>query len=188
MFYFLAQALADNHIVFNVFRYITFRAIMASITSFLFCLLLGPSIIRKLSRWGCAHDSRKPFTEAIHEWAKTKERVPTMGGVLIIASLILSLFLWGNLFNRFVIWIIFITLWFGFIGAVDDVIKITRRNSTGLRSKTKFLGQLALGVVLGFYLYRYPHGALGISIPFLKNVFLPLGIFYVPFVVLVVTG
>ena len=188
MFYAIAQLIGRDFILFNVFRYITFRAIMASITSFLFCLFLGPLFIEKLKAWGFSHDSRKPFTDAVHDWSKTKKHTPTMGGILILASLLLTILMWGNLTNRFVIWLMIIMLWFGFVGIADDTIKIKANHSTGLSSKTKLLGQLLLGTILGYYLYQHPSTAAGIYVPFFKNIFIKLGIFYILFVILVLVG
>ena len=188
MFHALSSVLGDVCIVFNVFRYITFRSIMSAVTSFMLCLCLGPYFIEHLKHFGLKHDSKKPFTEAIHAWSETKAQIPTMGGLLIIASIVLSILLWGNLQNRFILWLLAIVLWFGLVGFLDDWIKIQRRNSIGLRSGTKLTGQLILGTILGCFLFTRPGEALGIYIPFFKSVFIPLGILYIPFVIFVLVG
>lgn len=188
MFYTLSNVLGDAFIIFNVFRYITFRAIMSAVTAFMICIFFGPAVIEQLKKFGLRHDSKKPFTESIHAWSETKAQVPTMGGLLIIASIVFSLLMWGNLGNRFILWLIAVTLWFGFVGFLDDWIKIQRRNSLGLRSRTKLFGQLILGTVLGVYLYVNPYSAHGIYVPFFKSVFISLGFLYVPFVILVLVG
>ncbi len=188
MFYLLSGLLGDSYIIFNVFRYITFRSIMSAITSFMLCIFLGPYVIERLKQFGVRHDSKKPFTEAIHAWSETKSQIPTMGGLLIIVSIITALLLWGNLQNRFILWLIAIVLWFGFVGFIDDWIKIRRQYSIGLRSRTKFAGQVILGTVLGWYLFVRPHGPIGLYMPFFKSIFIPLGILYIPFVVAVLVG
>src|SRR5690242_10613799 len=112
MLYFL-HPLKSVCIIFNLFRYITFRSAGASITAFLVSLWLGPLIIEALKQINITQNQQREHAQAIHEFYKHKEKVPTMGGILIVASMMASMLLWGNLTNRFV-WILVLSLaWFG---------------------------------------------------------------------------
>lgn len=187
MLYFL-HPLSENFIVFNLFRYITFRAAGASVTAFLLCLWLGPSIIRWLRAVNVVAHQKREFAESIHAFYAHKERVPTMGGVLIVVSVVLAIALWGNLTNRFT-WILLITVfWFGAIGFLDDWLKLKSKSSKGISSATKLIGQLLIGLGIGTYLYLDPAFDEWLYLPFLKDAFLPLGFWFIPFVVLVLVG
>lgn len=188
MLYQFLYPLTDFHPLFNVFRYITFRAAGASITAFLLCLLLGRHVIELLRRMQALAHTEREYAEAIHAFYAHKKQVPTMGGILILASIFLSVFLWSRWSVPYVWVCLGIFLWFGAVGFVDDWIKLRSKSSRGLTAFTKFSGQLVAGVALGLYLYLDPHFDKMIYFPFLKNLELYLGVLFIPFVVVVLLG
>jgi phospho-N-acetylmuramoyl-pentapeptide-transferase len=131
VFYFLHE-LKDFSIVFNIFRYITFRSAAASITAFLICLWAGPPIIRWLKSFNVTQNQKREYAEKIHSLYAHKEKVPTMGGVLIVLSVVVASLLWGNLTNRFVWILVLTTVGFGLVGFLDDWIKLRSKSSRGL--------------------------------------------------------
>ncbi len=185
MLYLLLAPLKEHFTVLNVFRYITFRASYAAVTSVLLCFILGPFITRWLCKIGM-RDNLRPYLENVH---KAKKGTPTMGGLIILTSILISILLWADLSNRFVLITIFSLVWLGVIGIVDDILKI--KKSVGLSAKTKILGQLALGLILGIALTIKPQ-IVGYenmtSLLFLKNTFLNLGWFYTVFIIFVIVG
>jgi phospho-N-acetylmuramoyl-pentapeptide-transferase len=185
MLYLLLAPLKDQFSVLNVFRYITFRASYAAITSLVVCFVLGPPLIRWLRRIRI-QDNLRPYLEQMHE---KKQGTPTMGGIIMLISITVSMLLWGDLTNRYVIIALGSLLWLGGIGIVDDVLKVKKR--VGLSAKTKLLGQFALGVTLGVILTFWPQvkGYENMtSVLFLKNIFMNLGVFYTPFIIFVIVG
>jgi phospho-N-acetylmuramoyl-pentapeptide-transferase len=183
--YLLLTPLKEHFSILNVFRYITFRASYAAVTSLVLCFFLGPPLIRWLRRIGLK-DNIRPYLEETHG---TKKGTPTMGGIIMLLSIAVSILLWSDLSNRFVLIAFFSLLWLGAIGIIDDVLKA--RNRIGLSARTKLLGQFTLGLVLGLILTLRPQVA-GYenmtSLLFLKNIFLNLGIFYTPFIIFVIIG
>src|SRR3954470_1644518 len=123
MLYFL-HPLKDISILFNIFRYITFRSAGASITAFLISIWLGPVIINWLKSFNVTQNQKREHAQAIHGFYAHKEKVPTMGGILIVASVVSSVLLWGNLTNRFVWILLGVTIGFGGVGFLDDWIKL----------------------------------------------------------------
>ncbi len=188
MFYHLFYPLKDFYPVFNVFRYITFRAAGASVTAFLICLILGPRVIRWLKKMSALAHTEREYAPSIHAFFAHKKNVPTMGGILIIASLVLSMLLWGN-WSVASVWIlVLVVLWFGTVGFLDDWNKLRRKSSKGISSFMKLSGQLVAGIALGLWLYLDPSFDKLIYFPFFKNFYLYLGAFFIPFVVLVLVG
>lgn len=188
MLYHLLYPLKEFHPFFNVFRYITFRAAGASITAFVLCLILGPVVIKMLRNMQALVHTEREHAEAIHAFYAHKKQVPTMGGILIVASLVITMLFWGN-WSVSSIWISMATLlWFGAVGFLDDWIKLKSKSSRGLSSFTKFSGQLVAGVALGLWLYTNPNFDKLLYFPFFKNATLYLGVIFIPFVVLVLVG
>jgi phospho-N-acetylmuramoyl-pentapeptide-transferase len=171
---------------FNVFRYITFRASLAVLSAMIFTLILGPWIINRLKRLSMTQQIRD-------DGPKThmgKTGTPTMGGLLIILCILLSVFMWGDLKNMYV-WIMIISLvGFGGIGFLDDYLKIARKNHKGLRAYQKFGMQIALALLIGIFLYMNPKDPFTdvLSVPFFKRWLFDLGWFYIPFSVIVIVG
>ena len=169
----------------NVFRYITFRSALAVITSLLFSLMIGPRIIRFLA--GMSH------TQVVRTDGPSthlgKKGTPTGGGLMIIASILLSVLLWGDLGNRYV-WIIMAALVsFGIVGYIDDYLKIKGANSRGLKGRYKFTLQIMIATVIGLAIHDPGEASASwLSIPFFKKWIVNLGLLYIPFAVLVITG
>ena len=137
----------------GVFQYISFRAAMAIITSLVISLLLGKNIIRYLQKRQVGEIVRELGLEG----QKEKQGTPTMGGLIILAAILIPTILFARLLNVYVIIMIITTVWLGFIGYVDDYIKVFKKDKAGLAGKFKILGQVGLGIIIGFTLYYNPN-------------------------------
>lgn len=183
MLYNLLYPLSSEFTVLNVFRYITFRSVWALLTALIISILVGPWFIRMLKRL--------KFGQYIQEDVKAhleKAGTPTMGGLLIAFSLMVSLLLWGDLTNIYVWLTVFVFLGFGAVGFVDDYLKILRKNNKGISARAKFLGQMVVAAVAMGVLLTLPAYSAQLAVPFFKTFTLDLGWFYVPFAVLVMVG
>jgi phospho-N-acetylmuramoyl-pentapeptide-transferase len=169
---------------FNVFRYITFRTIYASLTAFLICFLLGPWVIKRLRRLQVGQFIREDGPETHFK----KSGTPTMGGVLIIGAVTAATLLWGNLTNFYVWLALGVLVLTGLIGFIDDYRMQVKKRSKGLGAADKFLLQCIVALACGLFLYFYPGFSTRVSVPFLKNVQPDLGWGYVPFTMLVIVG
>ena len=189
MLYYLLYPLHDIFSFFNIFRYITFRAIMAALTAFLISLIAGPWVIRRIKELSIGQNIRdKAESEKLHDLHKKKQGTPTMGGILILLAVFSSTLLWGELANRNLQLVMFCTLWLGVTGVLDDYLKHIRKCSKGLTAASKFTSQIVLGLILGVILYIDPHHSTIIDVPFLKDVAFDFGVFYILAVILVITG
>jgi phospho-N-acetylmuramoyl-pentapeptide-transferase len=186
MLYHLLYPLHESVAVFNVFRYVTFRTAGAILTALLISLLLGPVMIRTLQQLQIGQSIRDDGPSGHMQKAGT----PTMGGVLILASVLIATLLWANLTNHFIWLALFCTLWMGAIGFIDDYLKVVAGNSKGLSVRAKLLWQVIPGILVGLYLYRNPVDPFTtkLAIPFFKDWMPDLGIGYVLFVALVIVG
>jgi phospho-N-acetylmuramoyl-pentapeptide-transferase len=187
MFLWFLYPLHEDVSWLNVLRYITFRSAYAGLSALALSFLLGPPLVG----WLRAFKIRQTIRQDGPATHLGKSGTPTMGGLLILAAIVVPTLLWGNLGNRYVLLILASTIWLGFWGFVDDYLHIVKKNPKGLLGRYKMLMQLALGLAVGTYLYLnpiYPPAATKTAIPFLKNVFLDFGIFYIPFVAIVITG
>lgn len=188
MLYQFLYPLREFSPLFNVFRYITFRAAGASITAFVICMVVGPWVIRSLKRMQALTHTEREHAQSIHAFYAHKKETPTMGGLLIVLSITLSVIFWTK-WSTPSVWITLVTfLWFGVVGFLDDWIKLRSKSSRGLSSFTKFSGQLLAGIALGVFLYMDPVFDKMLYFPFLKNVSLYLGAIFIPFVVIVLVG
>jgi phospho-N-acetylmuramoyl-pentapeptide-transferase len=180
--------LADEHIIFNVFRYLTFRSGGAVITSLLISFALGPGVIAWLK--SKQREGQPIRDDGPESHLLTKQGTPTMGGVLILMAIAISTLLWADLTNGFVWAILFVTIGFGLIGFGDDYLKLTRRSSKGLPSRFKFLAQIAIGTAATLWIVHISPEQLQthLAIPLLKGVLLNLGWFFVAFAVFVMVG
>lgn len=184
MLYMLLYSLHTQFSVFNVFRYITFRAILAILTALIISLILGPWLIRKLQKLKVKQFIRNDGP-ASH---LGKEGTPTMGGILILAAIIVGVVLWADLKN-FYIWItLLVTISFGAVGFGDDYLKITRRNPKGVSGKKKFFLQGVLGIGAALLIYFYPMFKTTFSVPFFKDTMPDLGVFYIALAFFVIVG
>jgi len=187
MLYQLLYPLSEQVSLFNVFRYITFRAAGATVTALVLSLLLGPPFIRMLRRQSVGQSIREVGPES-HQ---VKAGTPTMGGVLILTALALPTLLWANLGNVYVWLALGLTLAYGAIGFLDDYLKVRNRRNLGLTARAKFSFLVAAAAVFAILLWALPdiYGfGPTLAFPFFKRLVLNLGIFYVPFVVLVLVG
>ncbi len=184
MIYHLLYPLNTTISAFNVFRYITFRTVYALLTAFLVCFILGPFIIRKLKEMQV---KQFIYTEALSSHEK-KAGTPTMGGILIIFSIILSTFLWADLTNYYIWILIVVTLSYGAIGFIDDFFKLTKKRNKGLSAKCKFLIQVVGALFIGILVYSVPGFSTKVTLPFLKNISPDLGMGYILFAALIITA
>jgi phospho-N-acetylmuramoyl-pentapeptide-transferase len=185
MLYHLLVPLAKEHIVFNVFRYITFRTAMAVVTALVISFVLGPWLIERLRALQHGSSSVREDTPERH---LTKVGTPTMGGLVILAALLGSTLLWAQLHNRYVWTVLLGTAGLGLIGLWDDWAKLRTRK--GIPARKKLGAQVLLvGVLLASLQLLPPEGfSTGLAIPFFKGWLLTLGVLWIPFVILVVVG
>jgi phospho-N-acetylmuramoyl-pentapeptide-transferase len=172
----LARWLEQLESLFGLFRYITFRSIVAALTALGLSLWWGPAVIRKLAQFkGQPIRSEGPKTHF------SKAGTPTMGGALILMTVIVSVLLWGDLRNRYVWVVLAVLLAFGAIGWYDDWIKIVRRDPNGLASRWKYAMQSLFGLAAGVFLFMTAdtQAATTFFVPLLKDVAIPLGVLFV---------
>jgi phospho-N-acetylmuramoyl-pentapeptide-transferase len=175
---------ADTISALNVFRYITFRTFAAFFTGFFVCYIMGPYFI--------SHLRRKHFGQSIRDDGpqthKKKQGTPTMGGGLILFGLLVPTILWVDLTNPFVLAVLAVTFGFGMIGYWDDWLKVSKRNSKGVKGKVRLGGEfLIAGLVVGLLVSK-GHLAPVVTFPFFKELAINIGWLYVPFAALVVVG
>jgi phospho-N-acetylmuramoyl-pentapeptide-transferase len=184
MLYYLLYPLHVYFSFFNVFRYITFRAIYATVTALLLTLILGPLFVEKLRRINFGQYIREDGPATHHK----KQGTPTAGGVLILFAIVTSTCLWADLANQYIWVALFALVSMGAIGLLDDWKKIKGKNAKGITARQKILLQTVVGAVIAFYLYMLPSWNTQLSVPFFKNILPELGIFYLAFVVVVIVG
>lgn len=188
MFYYFLAPLASESGFFNVFRYLTFRTVGAILTALFIGLVLGRPFIQWLkSKQGAGQPIR---TDGPESHLLTKQGTPTMGGVLILVSLTISTLLWANIQNYYIWVVLFVTIGFGGLGACDDYLKLTKRSSKGLSGRLKLLGQTVISLVATLIIVQLNQGnnATILSLPFLKEVTLDLGVFFYLFSTFVIVG
>ncbi|MBI4496030.1 MAG: phospho-N-acetylmuramoyl-pentapeptide-transferase [Deltaproteobacteria bacterium] len=184
MLYHLLYGLHSQYSFFNVFRYITFRAILSILTALLISLFLGPWVIRQLQRMQIRQYVRSDGPKRHLE----KEGTPTMGGILILSSIILAVLLWADLTN-FYIWVMLLVIaGFGAIGFADDYLKLSRRNAHGLSGKEKFFFQISISLIAALLLHQFPTFKTTVSLPFFKAVVPDLGPWYILLAVFMIVG
>jgi len=184
MLYLLLYPLHEYISLFNVFRYITFRTIYATVTALVLTLVLMPLLIKKLQarRIGQYVRDDGPATHL------KKTGTPTGGGLLILFSVVVATGLWADLGNQYVWVVLFSLVGMGAIGLLDDWKKLSGASARGLRARKKFALQIVVATVVAVILYSMPSHSTHLSIPFFKRVLPDLGIWYIPFVVFVITG
>jgi phospho-N-acetylmuramoyl-pentapeptide-transferase len=185
---YLAEYLTRVHSGFNVFGYLTLRAILGALTALVLSFAMGPFLIQRLSMRRVGQNIRQLGPETHLPKAGT----PTMGGALILFAIVVSTLLWGDLTNRFVWIVLIVTLAFGVIGFVDDYKKLVVGDSKGLRPVSKFFWQSLAGLGAAVVLYltvENPDVERALLVPFFKDTMIPLSIYvYVPFTYLVIVG
>jgi phospho-N-acetylmuramoyl-pentapeptide-transferase len=167
----------------NVFRYITFRTGAATLTALFIAFMVGPPLIRKLSSLRVGQPIRE-----IGPAHQSKAGTPTMGGLLILLSLLVSVALWGNFENRFVWTVLGVTAGFGLLGFVDDYRKVTEGHSGGISARMKLFWQTCLGLAVAVAIYADPGFDAQLAVPFFKNFTPHLGWLYIPVATFIIVG
>jgi phospho-N-acetylmuramoyl-pentapeptide-transferase len=186
--YFFTQVLTE-HSFSNLFRYITFRTGGAIFTSLIICIFFGEKIILWLkSLQAQGQPIREEYMTAAH--TASKKGTPTMGGIMILGSVVISSILWADIKNVYVWVVLLVAVGFGLLGLVDDYIKLTKKHHGGLTGKKKLLGQVLISLTAAYVVYlnapetHHTH----IAIPFLKSALVNLSWAYFVFVVFVIVG
>ena len=171
----------------NVFKYLTFRTGLSFFTSLVIVLIIGGPFIKFFSNQKILNPIRNDGPE---DHIVKKIGTPTMGGVIILLGLLISVLLWGNLSNINILFCIYIALSFGALGAFDDYKKIKKSNSSGISSKFKILSQIIIAIIgVGSFIYLNDYENItNLYFPFFKNLFINLGWFFIPFSVFVIIG
>jgi phospho-N-acetylmuramoyl-pentapeptide-transferase len=184
LIYHLLLPLAEQYGFFNVIRYITFRTVVGALLALIVSFLFGPRLLRLLRQGQVG----QPVSEYAPERHAAKQGTPTMGGVLILASLLLSVLLVADVANPYVLMTILLTAGYGTIGGIDDYLKVTQGKNAGVRARTKFFWQIVLAAIMVTLLYNRPGFDSTLSVPFLKDVRPDLGLLYIPFATFVIVG
>jgi len=179
---------SDGGDFFNLFRYITFRAGGAFFTALIFGFLFGRPLINLLKRR--QHHGQPIREDGPQSHRETKAGTPTMGGVLILGALIVSTLLWARLSNPYVWIVLFVTVAFGLIGFADDYAKVTKNNTDGVSGKLRFgIGLVIAAIAAVLATLAHPAALSGqLALPVFKDVLINLGVFYVPFAMIVIVG
>ncbi|APD90737.1 phospho-N-acetylmuramoyl-pentapeptide-transferase [Alteromonas mediterranea] len=177
MLIWLADWLTQFDSGFNVFSYLTLRAILSTLTALLIAILIGPKMIRYLQRMQIGQTVRDDGPQS----HLSKSGTPTMGGLLILAAIVVSGLLWADLTNRYVLVTLTVVVAYGIIGFVDDYRKVIRKDSKGLIARWKYFWQSVVALGVAFYLYSSAtiSAETSLLVPFFKEVFPQLGIFFI---------
>ena len=184
MLYHIFYPLAANVKLFNIFKYLTFRTIYAMITALIVCFVLGPWMIRKLESLQARQVIRTDGPESHLQ----KQGTPTMGGVIILAAIIIPTLLWADLTNQYIWLTLFITIGYGIIGFVDDYKKIVKKDTKGLSARQKMFWQVVLAGSVAVYLFLNPGFSEELFFPLFKKFHPDLWIWFIPFATLVIVG
>lgn len=186
MLVWLSEYLAKYFHIFHVVQYLTLRAILGTLTALLVALLVGPSMIKRLSQYKVGQVVRDDGPQS----HLSKAGTPTMGGSLVLVAIALSTLLWGDLSNRYVWLVLLVTLGFGAVGWWDDYLKLVLKNSRGLSARRKYFLQSVIGLGAAFYLYFTATLPVETQLvfPFFKHLLWPLGPFFILLAYLVIVG
>jgi len=187
MLFNLLSPLAEDYLVFNLFRYITFRTGGAILTALILCFIMAPPMIAWLKRIQAGSLTKREYLPENHE---KKVGTPTMGGLMILVSVLASTLLWADLRNVYVWFALLIMAGYGAIGFFDDYLKLTKRNSKGLPGRLKLAGQFFFGAIatIGIMLALPDNIATQLTFPFFKDFVVNLSWFFVPWAVIVMIG
>ena len=192
MFYHLFEPLSKTEFLglnlFNVFRYITFRSVMAFITGLIYTLVIGPVIINKIRH--------KQALEVINDYLmdlghSEKANTPSMGGIIFLTGVLVTSLLWNDLTNHYILLLYLVTIWLGGLGFFDDYLKNVKKERRGLIARYKMMGQIILGLFVSLVLISSPFDKSTITticIPFFKGLSLNLAWFFIPFTILMIVG
>ncbi|PIU46109.1 MAG: phospho-N-acetylmuramoyl-pentapeptide-transferase [Ignavibacteriales bacterium CG07_land_8_20_14_0_80_59_12] len=194
MLYLIIEALSKYYHIpgSGMFRYITFRAAAAAITALIISFWFGPIIIRKLRE----HQIGELAKVEAPKTHLAKAGTPTMGGLIILLSILVPALLWGNLRNMYVILIILTTVWLGAVGFLDDYLKVVKKKPKGLIGRYKIVGQVSISLLVGGIIYFFPQWIdpslvpwkSAATVPFIKHLVLDFQWFYIGVVVIVITA
>ena len=184
MLYKLIYYFQTDFSVLNVFRYITFRTILSTLSSLFFLFVFGRWVIGRLRAMQVGQYIREDGPPNHFDKAGT----PTMGGCLIIPVIMVSTLLWGELTDIYIWLVLFVMFGFGVIGFIDDYLKVVRKNSKGLSKKAKFSLQVLLALVVAVILEIHPGFDSKLNLPFFKSITPDLGLGYIPFAVFIIVG
>ncbi|WKV49715.1 phospho-N-acetylmuramoyl-pentapeptide-transferase [Dickeya fangzhongdai] len=186
MLVWLAEHLVKFYSGFNVFSYLTFRAIVSLLTALIISLWMGPHLIAWLQRLQIGQVVRNEGPESHF----SKRGTPTMGGVMILASIIISVLLWVNLSNPYVWCVLLVLVGYGIVGFVDDYRKVVRKDTRGLIARWKYFWQSVLALVIAFSMYAIGKDtpATQLVVPFFKDVMPQLGVMYIVLAYFVIVG
>ena len=183
MFLYILEYLSSINSNFQVFEYITLRAILSIITALMISLILGPYIINQFH----INNMSEVIREDGPSSHMSKSGTPTMGGLLILSSLLISTIFWANLENKYILYLIFTTISFALIGFLDDYKKLTK-SKNGMPARNKIMLQLIVAGIIAYTMFTFMETTQErqLIIPFFKDVIIDLGIFFIPFVMLVI--
>ena len=187
MIYYFSLLLLEDYNFLNVFKYLTFRAGGAFITSIIISFIVGPYLIKYMKR---KQKLGQPIRDDGPKWQiEAKRGTPTMGGALILLALTVSTILWVDFKNIYTWLLLFITLSFGFIGFIDDYLKLSKFSYRGLSGKIKIILQSSIAIIFSFLLLKFSQESnTNLSFPIFKNLFIDLGYFWFVFSMLVIVG
>jgi len=186
MLLWLAEYLQQFHTGFAIVNYLTFRAILATLTALAIGLWMGPIVIRKLQQKQIGQSVRDDGPQS----HLSKAGTPTMGGTLILLGIAVSTLLWGDLSNHYVWVVLLVTMATGAVGFIDDYRKVVQKNSRGLPARWKMIWQSVIALAAAFYLYSNAQSPAETTliVPFFKDVAIELGFFYIVLTYLVIVG
>lgn len=194
MLYYLFEILHRQFAIpgFGVFKYITFRAGAATVTALIVAFWLGPKIIRILKAKQIGESAKLDAPKTHLKKAGT----PTMGGLIVLGSILIPTLLWGDLKNGYIILIVFVTAGLGVVGFLDDYLKVVKKKPKGLIEEYKLIGQVLIGLIVGSVIYFFPQWIdatlvkynTSTTVPFFKHLEFDLGLFYIPMVVFIITA
>ncbi len=184
MFYHLFYPLKTYFSPLNVFRYITFRSFFAILTALVLSLIIGPWCIKKLKEMQIGQFIREDGPQSHH----CKAGTPTMGGLMIIGTMLASTLLWADLTNSYIWLLVLVTLGFGLVGFLDDYLKVVKKHNQGLTGRQKLLGQTLIALAAALWLYFSPDFLPTLTIPFFEEVRPNLSWLYIILALLVIVG
>lgn len=179
---------------FGVFQYVTFRAAAATITALLISFIIGPIIIKLLKKKQIGEQAKQELQATGNH--SLKAGTPTMGGLIVLAAVLIPTILWANIQNTYVLLIVLITVGLGAVGFLDDYLKVIKKMKKGLIGRYKIVGQVLIGCIVGGTIYWYPEWfstsfqAVNTmtTVPFAKNIHFDFGVFYIPAVIFILTA
>lgn len=189
MFYYLLEYINDvfNPPGFDVFRFLSFRSALAAVTGLILSLYLGPKIITMLKK----KQIDQPIREEGPQTHYSKKGTPTMGGLIILGSVIIPVLLWSDIKSTYIILVLFATMFLGAVGFADDYLKVVKKLPKGLIARYKLIGQVFVGIVVGSAIYFLPEFSTyntETTLPFFKNMNWDFSYLYIPAVIFIITA